>query len=1038
MAKSSADPSRRRFIKGAVAAGGAATFAAGYADPLLKMGKGLTGSAGETPEHRIHGNSLVPEYTVDPASGELTLNPDQRLAFTVCYGCTTKCGVRVRVDNASDRVLRVAGNPYHPLSADEHLPMRTPVVDALRGLSAYGDQGQQNRSTACARGNAMMSQIDSPFRVTHCLKRVGERGSREWQKVPFEQVIEEICEGGDLFGEGHVDGLRAIHDVQTPIDPANPEYGPKANQLMVMEATDYGRSAILKRFAFNAFGTRNYGHHGSYCGLAFRMGSGAVMNDMKKFAHVKPDIQNARFIMYIGCAPSQAGNPFKRQGRLIAQARAAGTLEYVVVDPALNASASHAADHNRWVPIRPGTDSAFAMALIRWLLDHEGYAADFLALPGQAAADAAGEATHSNATHLVIDSAGHPRRGRFLRASDLGRAEAGAEDDAPLVIADGELVDGESVMAAELFVDREVELGAAQDGSGERVRVKSSLTLLREAAQEHSLADYAAHCGIPEATIVELARRYARHGRRAVVNCHGGMMSGNGFYAAFAVQMLNLLAGNHNRKGGSAPGGGQFNGVGTGPRYDLANFPGKRGPQGLFLSRSRFPYEKSSEYRRKVAAGEAPYPARAPWRSLAPPTLTEHLPSALDGYPYPIKAVIGCMANPIYGQAGLEGLIADKLKDPKRLGLYVAVDGFINETNRYADYIVPDSVMYEVWGFTGAWRGTLGKMTTACWPVVEPRQEKTAEGEPVSMESFFIAVAKRLGLPGFGEGAIPAADGTLHPLNRAEDFFLRAAANVAFQGEPLPAAEQGDIDHAGLAPLMPKLERTLPSDERGPVAYLYARGGRFEDFSDHFKGENLTSAWTRTLCVYNERVGTSINTQTGVPNRGVPCHGLPSLADGRAMREVFTEEEWPLLAFSFKSNLMNSYAIGLERLRMIKPYNPVMLHREDAKRFGIAHGDVIRIESPGGSVTALALVGEGVAPGALAIEHGYGHRDLGATPHVIDGESQPDLEWLRAGININDLGFADPTRRVAGTWLEPISGAAVRQGLPIRVTRVEG
>ncbi|MDF1541322.1 MAG: heavy metal translocating P-type ATPase, partial [Candidatus Thorarchaeota archaeon] len=46
--------------------------------------------------------------------------------------------------------------------------------------------------------------------------------------------------------------------------------------------------------------------------------------------------------------------------------------------------------------------------------------------------------------------------------------------------------------------------------------------------------------------------------------------------------------------------------------------------------------------------------------------------------------------------------IADKLKDPKRLGLYVAVDGFINETNRYADYIVPDSVMYEVWGFTGA------------------------------------------------------------------------------------------------------------------------------------------------------------------------------------------------------------------------------------------------------------------------------------------------------------------------------------------------
>lgn len=1036
MAKSP-DTSRRRFLKGAAAAGGAATFAAGYSDPLVKMAKGVTGSAGEKPEHRIHGNSLAPEYTVDPESGELTLNPDQRVAFTVCYGCTTKCGVRVRVDNATDQVLRVSGNPYNPLSSDEHLPMRTPVVEALRGLSAYGDQGQQNRSTACARGNAMMAQIDSPFRVTHCLKRVGGRGSREWEKVSFEQVIEEICEGGDLFGEGAVDGLRAIHDVDTPIDPENPEYGPKANQLMVMEATDYGRSALLKRFAFNAFGTRNYGHHGSYCGLAYRMGSGAVMDDLAKNAHTKPDIQNARFILYVGTAPSQAGNPFKRQGRLIAQARAEGTLEYVVVDPGLNASASHAADHNRWVPIRPGTDSALAMAMIQWLLDHEGYAKAFLELPGQPAAEAAGEATHTNASHLVITAEDHPRRGRFLRTSDLGLAEADSDADVPMVVADGELAKSTDVMAAELFVDRDVELVGSSEGPGETVRVKSSMVLLRESANEYTLAEYAEHCGIPEATIVDLATRFASHGRRAVTNSHGGMMSGNGFYAAFGMQMLNVLAGNHNRKGGSAAGGGQFNGVGTGPRYDLANFPGKRGPKGVFLSRSRFPYEKSSEYQRKVAAGENPYPARAPWRSLAPPTLTEHLPSALDGYPYPIKAVIGCMANPIYGQAGLEGLIADKLKDPKRLGLFVAVDGFLNETNRYADYIVPDSVMYEVWGFTGAWKGTLGKMTTACWPVVEPRQQKTEDGEPVSMESFFIATAKRLELPGFGDESIPDADGNLHPLNRAEDFFLRAAANVAMQGEPLPAADESDIAHAGLAPLLPRLARTLKPEERGPVAYLYVRGGRFEDFKDHFKGENLTSAWKRTLCVYNEQVGTSINTQSGEPNRGVPRHALPPLADGRAMREVFTEEDWPLLAFSFKSNLMNSYAIGLERLRMIKPYNPVMMHRQDAERFGIQHGDTIRIESPGGSVVALALVGEGVMPGALGIEHGYGHRDLGATPHVIDGESQPDLEWLRAGININDLGFKDPTRSIDGTWLEPISGAAVRQGMPIRVTRLE-
>ncbi|SHE45097.1 tetrathionate reductase subunit A [Modicisalibacter ilicicola DSM 19980] len=1028
------DKSRRRLLKGAVAAGGAATFAAGYSGPLAKIAKGVTGSAGEEPAHQIYGNALAPEYTVDATSGELTLNPDQRTAFTICYGCTTKCGVRVRIDDKNGQVLRVIGNPYNPLSSEPHLPMRTPVAEALRSVSGYQEQGLAGRSTACARGNAMMAQITSPYRVTHCLKRIDERGNRQWQKISFEQLIEEVCEGGDLFGEGHVDGLRAIHDHDNPIDPDNPEYGPRANQLLMMEATDYGRSALLKRFGFNAFGTRNYGHHGSYCGLAFRMGSGAMLDDMKKFAHTKPDYANAKFALFIGTAPSQAGNPFKRQGRLLAEARSLGTLDYVVVDPALNATASHAAsERSRWVPIRPGTDSALAMALIQWLIENDGYAADYLAIPDQVAAKAADELGHTNATHLVIEDVDHPRRGHFLRRSDLGEVAAGDEQDELIVVGgDGQLAPASQVARAALFVDRTIE---SPDGP---LRVKSSLTKLREAANEHTFEEYAEHCGIPAQHIQSIAERFAAYGRDAVVDCHGGMMSGTGFYATYGIQMLNLLVGSVNRQGGAALGAGKFNGMGTGPRYDLARFPGMRKPQGIFVSRSRFAYEKTSEYKRKVAAGETPYPAKAPWRSLAPPILTEQLASALDGYPYPLKAVIGCMANPIYGQAGLETVIGEKLKDPRRLGLYVAVDGFINETNRYADYIVPDSVMYEVWGFTGAWSGNVTKMTTACWPVVEPLQQKTEEGEPVSMDSFFIAVAKRLGLPGFGENAIPDANGKLHPLDRAEDYYLRAAANIAFTGKPLPAIDESDIAHAGIAPLMPRIQRTLPQGEQGPVAYLYARGGRYEEYDDAYVGKDkLGNAWTKPLCVYNEQVGTAIDSQSGKPLRGTPCLQMPRLNDGRLLREVYSENDWPLLAFSFKSNIMNSYAVGLERLRMIKPYNPVLMHTDDAKERGILHGDTVRIESPGGEVIGLALVSDGVMRGSLGIEHSYGHTELGASEHVIDGKAQPSMEWVGAGVNINDLGFADPTREVMGTWLEGVSGASIRQGLPVRVRRME-
>ncbi|MCI2394486.1 molybdopterin dinucleotide binding domain-containing protein [Aliiroseovarius sediminis] len=1023
------DKSRRRLLQGGVAAAGAATFAAGYSEPLAKMAHGLSGSSGEKPAHPIFGDAPAPEYRVDMATGELDLNEDQRMAFTVCYGCTTKCGVRVRIDNNTENVLNVRGNPYHPLSSDEHLDHTAPVREALRCVSALGDKGQENRSTACARGNAMIAQIDSPHRVLNVMKRVGPRGSGEWETIPFEQAIEEICEGGDLFNEGHVDGLRAINDYDTPLDPDAPELGPKTNQLLVMESTDYGRSAILKRFAFNAFGTRNYGHHGSYCGLAFRMGAGAVMNDLMTNAHTKPDFANAEFALFVGTAPSQAGSPFKRQGRMIADARTKG-LEYVVVDPALNASVVNSAQGSNWVPVRPGTDTAFAMALIRWLLENDGYAADFLSLPSQAAADAADDVGHTNASHLVITEEGHAEQGRFLRKSDLGLAEAGSDDDGPMVMSDGTLKPADDAAHGDLFVSQAVTLPDGGD-----VAVASSLFLLREAAQEHDIADYAAECGIPEDRIIDIAQRFKAAGRRAVTDSHGGMMSATGFHAAFGYQTLNLLAGSMNRTGGSAHGGGKFNGFGAGPRYDLAKFDGMRKPKGVFLSRSRFPYEKSSEYKRRKAAGENPYPAKAPWRKLAPPVLSEHLASALDGYPYSIKALIGVMANPLYAQPGIQSLIGDKMADPKSLGLYVAIDGFITETNRLADYIFPDSVMYEVWGFVDAWSGVLTKTTTACWPVVEPRQAKTAEGDPVSMETFFIATAKRLGLAGFGAGAIKAADGTAHDLNRPEDFFLRAGANIAFTGDKLPDASDDDVALGGLERLMPDIEATLPEEERGAVAHLYSRGGRFQKFSQAYDGEKLGNRWNRTLCLHNENVGMAIDSETGNRHRGVPELRRAALSDGTPMREVFKEDDWPLLAFSFKSNLFSAYSAGLDRLRMIKPNNPVMINTIDARQAGVSHGDMIEIESPGGSVIGVALVSDGVMRGALGIEHGFGHRELGAGSHRIDGEPYGGNQWVGAGVTLNQLGIADPTRRVAGTWLEPISGAAVRQGIPVRISK---
>ncbi|MDG4870769.1 hypothetical protein P8631_22470, partial [Guyparkeria sp. 1SP6A2] len=77
-------------------------FAAGYATTTKHMVEGaLQGTAGEKTRDIHHGNSLEPEYTVNQ-QGNLIPNPNQRVAPSMCFGCWSLCGLRVRIDNRND------------------------------------------------------------------------------------------------------------------------------------------------------------------------------------------------------------------------------------------------------------------------------------------------------------------------------------------------------------------------------------------------------------------------------------------------------------------------------------------------------------------------------------------------------------------------------------------------------------------------------------------------------------------------------------------------------------------------------------------------------------------------------------------------------------------------------------------------------------------------------------------------------------------------------------------------------------------------
>ncbi|MGL5038658.1 MAG: tetrathionate reductase subunit A [Aeromonas sp.] len=1029
------DQSKRKFLKGAAIAGGTGVFVAGYSDTLKRLASGIEqGSSGTPTRDPIYGNALAVEYRVDE-HGDIHPNPAQRVSHTMCLGCWTLCGVRARIDNESDKIVRIVGNPYHPLSALQQIDFTTPIKQAFVGTSGFQEEGLKGRSTACARGNAMLAQLDSPNRVTRCLKRVGPRGSGQWQTISFEQLVKEVVEGGDLFGEGMVEGLRAIRKLDERLDPANPEYGPKANQLLVSNASDEGRDAFIKRFAFNSFGTRNFANHGAYCGMSFRVGSGALLDDLEKNAHLKPDWDESNFLLFMGTSPQQSGNPFKRQSRQLAAARSRTdqSFSYVVVAPSLpNTVNMPSAPANRWLPIKPATDSALAMGMLRWIIDNQRYAEAFLTAPHEAAAERAGYRGFSNASHLVISDEQHARFGQMLHASDLGLVYTGEPYGLgdPVMVIDAVTqapMPANACEQAQLWVD--TKLGD--------VAIKSSFQLLAEASREYSLEQYSQECTVPVAAMSELAREFTSHGTKAAVISHGGTMSANGFYTAWAILMLNAMIGNVNAKGGAVASGGKFNPFGEGPRYNLMTFQDIVKPSGVFLSRSKFPYEKTSEYRRKLDAGKNPYPAHEPWFPISGPLLGEHLTAAVNGYPYRAKAWINHMGNPIYGQAGLQHAISEGLKDPAILPLIISIDCFINESSALSDYIVPDTLTYESWGWATAWNGVMTKVSTGRWPVVTPKVVKTVEGDPVCMESFIIAVAKRMALPGFGDQAVKAVDGSMHSLHKAADFSLYGAANVAYLGTPVPEIDDDDLKWSGVARILPELNATLSREEAARVAYLYARGGRFEAAS---KGRDAqgepTKRWLSPLMLWNPKVGTLRNSQSGHYLSGTPRFFLPQLADGTPLAQAFTLEKWPLLLSSFKSNTMSSLSIEMDRLRQVHPNNPVRINDQTAAKLGIMTGDKVRIVTPNGSAIALVECVAGVQADTIAIEHGFGHKELGARAHWIDGQKVAANVLCSAGINLNDLAVLDPSRHGRYPLVDWAIGSSARQGLPARIEKV--
>ncbi|MBI2953770.1 MAG: molybdopterin-dependent oxidoreductase [Chloroflexi bacterium] len=396
----------------------------------------------------------------------------ERWVTSVCDRCYIGCGIKVHV--VDEVAVGIEGDPDNPL----------------------------NRGRMCAKGKAGLMSHYSPYRIKTPLKRTNpEKGfgvDPKWQEISWDEAI------GTL-----VERLRPLLD--------------EPDKLYVYA---WGYACELESFA-TAFGTpymQNAGGH--KCGKAIH-----VIEHMSSAGfHQQVDLHYCNYALYVGTQGAIASRAsFVHIAQDLADARARG-MKLVVVDPVGGYAAAKA---DEWVPIRPGTDAAFGLALIDVLLNEQGiYDAAFLK-------------KGSNGSYLIGDD------GRYLRDSASGK---------PMIF---DPVDG----VAKTYDDPTIKDWALEGtyevrgGQG-----TPSFALLKKHVAKYTPELASKITTVPAQTIRRIAQEFGRavqigstitlEGKQypyrpaALDWARGPQGHLHGFHQSWALKLVNILMGNVNMPGG--------------------------------------------------------------------------------------------------------------------------------------------------------------------------------------------------------------------------------------------------------------------------------------------------------------------------------------------------------------------------------------------------------------------------------------------------------------------------------------------------------
>lgn len=218
-----------------------------------------------------------------------------------------------------------------------------------------------NKGRLCMRCLDMLEVVYHEDRILHPLKRVGERGENKWEQITWDEAL-------DLIKEKYDDIVA--------------RYGIKA----VGGVNGTGRNAIVQGGGIGqaVFGTPTWtsgGLSGESCyhprllAMNATIGAAAIADcaQMYEDSFDNPEWRCPDVVAVWGCDPLKS-NADGFYGHWIVDLMKQGA-KLIVVDPELIWLASRA---EVYLPVRPGTDTAVAMAMLNVIISEDLYDHDFV------------------------------------------------------------------------------------------------------------------------------------------------------------------------------------------------------------------------------------------------------------------------------------------------------------------------------------------------------------------------------------------------------------------------------------------------------------------------------------------------------------------------------------------------------------------------------------------------------------------------------------------------------------------------------------